>query len=166
MVGEGIRRVVVLGEGVNVLVVVSEGALSAAFVVGVGLNGVEEIGCPVEEAVVFLEPALVGMGGFGVAQMPFAGKAGCVARLLHYLAESDHVGFEKIAFAPWPESGEDRSPSCGTLCVVIELGKAHALCRELVDMRGIDFTAIAADVTPAHVVYHDEENVGAFGDAI
>ena len=97
--------------------------------------------------------------------MPLARKPGGIARLLHDLAESDHVGFEKIAFASWPESGEDRSPSCGTLCVVIELGKAHALCRELVDMRGIDFTAIAADVAPAHIVHHYEDYIGLFGDA-
>ena len=51
----------------DVLVVMSENAYFAAFVVGVGLNGVEEIGSSVEEAVVFLESAFVGVGGFGVA---------------------------------------------------------------------------------------------------
>jgi len=45
------------------------------------------------------------------------------------------------------------------------LGKAHPLAGEGIDVRRGDFTAVASEVGVAHVIDHDEDDVGALGSA-
>ena len=56
--------------------------------------------------------------------------------------------------------GEERCARRGALGVVIELREEHAFGSEPVDVGGLDFPAVTAQVRPAHVVGHDEDDVG------
>ncbi len=44
---------------------------------------------------------------------------------------------------------------------MIELRESQAVRREFVDIRSIDFAAVAADVRLAHVIRHDHHEIGA-----
>ena len=61
------------------------------------------------------------------------------------------------------ETGEERCPGGAADGVVVELGEAEAVGGERVDMGGADFAAVAADIGPAHVVGHDQHDVGPLG---
>ncbi len=60
------------------------------------------------------------------------------------------------------ETGEQRGAGGTAPAVVVELGEAEAVRGEFVEIGGVDFAAVTADVREAHVVGHDEDDVGAF----
>jgi len=163
VIGERVGRVVVAWKGCDALIVVSEDARFAAFVIRVGLNGIEEITATIEESVELLESAVVGVGGFTVTQVPLAGEGGGVSSILHDFAQGDHIGFEEFASAAWPQSSDNRGPRRGALGVIVELGEAHAFARETVEVGRLDFAPVATDVAPSHVVYHDQNDVRSGG---
>ena len=43
---------------------------------------------------------------------------------------------------------------------VVKLGEAQPVIRQPVEVRGVDFAAVAADVGIAHVIGHDEHDIG------
>ena len=58
------------------------------------------------------------------------------------------------------QAGQQRCPGGAATGCVVELRKAHTTSSQTVDVRRVDFAAIAADVRKTHVIGHDEEYVG------
>ena len=93
-------------------------------------------------------------------KVPLAAERRLVSGHLHRLAQRDHVLPQQPALAAARiEAGQDRRPRCGALGVVVKLGEPHPLRREAVEARRADLAPIAADVTPAHIVAHDQHDV-------
>ncbi len=76
------------------------------------------------------------------------------ARGLGHVPDPDLVGMEP---------GHQGSPRWTTPSAVVELGKAHAPLGEGIEVRGIDLSAMVTKVGKAHVVDHDEDDVGPLG---
>ena len=164
VIGEGVGGVEIVGELGDAFVVVAEGPDFPTFELGVGLVGIEEIAAAVPEAVRLLESSVVWEGSRFAAVVPLPTHARGIAREAEALAEGDHVFREELflplAAVAWVEPGEEGSTRRGALGVVVELRELHPLGGEAVDVRRVDLAAVAADVGPAHVVRHDEEDVG------
>ena len=43
----------------------------------------------------------------------------------------------------------------------MKLGKAQTVGRQFVQMRRVNFTAVATDIRPTHVIHQDHEDVGS-----
>ena len=164
VIGEGVGGVEIVGELGDAFVVVAEGPDFPTFELGVGLVGIEEIAAAVPEAVRLLETPVVGESAGLAAVVPLPTHARGIAREAEALAEGDHVFREELflplAAVAWVEPGEEGSTRRGALGVVVELRELHPLGGESVDVRRVDLAPVAADVGPAHVVRHDEEDVG------
>ena len=60
-------------------------------------------------------------------------------------------------------AGDEVGAARGAACLGVVVGEAHALGGELVEVRrlaGHDALVIGADVEPADIVAHDDEDVG------
>ena len=57
-------------------------------------------------------------------------------------------------------TGKELGPGGVTLRGVVELGEAQTVLCELVEVGGLDFPAIAADVGVPHVIDHNQDKVG------
>ena len=60
------------------------------------------------------------------------------------------------------KAGQQRGPGRAAYGVVVKTGEAQTARCQRVDVGRIDFTAVATEVGPTHVVDHDQEDVGAF----
>ena len=160
VIGEGIRRVVVVRKLRDILVVVAELPNAPALVLRVTLFWVEEIAATVEQPIILVKTAPVRMRRLAGTKVPLAAERRLVSGQLHRLAQRDHVLPQQPALAAARiEAGQDRRPRCGALGVVVKLGEPHPLRREAVEARRADLAPIAADVTPAHIVAHDQHDV-------
>ena len=59
------------------------------------------------------------------------------------------------------EPGHQGGSGGATSSAIVELGEAHAALGEGVEVRGVDFPAMVAEIGEPHVVHHDEYDVGA-----
>ena len=136
-------------------------------------------------SVELVEPALEGpVGDIGVGDfiglvgrdMPLAGDVCAVAgglenfrdghtfavELALVLRESiipHHVAYSCLVSV---ETGEQSGPGRAAAGGIVELCEAQSVAGEPVQIRGMNFPAIAADVGIAHVIRHDQDDVGAF----
>lgn len=136
----------------------------------------EEVGGAGDEAEVLVEATVNGPVGAVFADMPLAGHhdgvAGGFEGLGHGLAVvvevaligGDAAVVNHVADAGLMgiEAGEESGAGGAAAGGVIELGEADAALREAVEVGGGDFAAIAADVGEAHVIGHDDEEIGAW----
>ena len=60
------------------------------------------------------------------------------------------------------ESGEEGAPGRPAAGRVVELGESQAVFRHGIEMRCLNFTAVATEVGIAQVISHDEKEVGRF----
>ena len=44
---------------------------------------------------------------------------------------------------------------------VVELGEAQSVLGQLIEVGGLDLSAVTSDVRVAHVIHHDENEVGS-----
>ena len=108
-----------------------------------------------------------------IAQMVLAELPGLVAQRLqhggerHGLVRQADIGAGLAdrgqASAQWDLAGNEVRPPCGAACLGIVVREHHAVGRQLVEVRrlsGHDATVIGADVEPADIVTHDDEDVG------
>jgi len=162
VVGKRVGRVVVLGELGDALIVVAEGANASSLEFRVGLRRVEEVAASVHEAIVLVEAPVTGTVRGLRAQVPLADQRGLVPRFAKYLAERDHVLVEQLLAAtafPRVEAGHQRRARRGALGVVVELAEAQPLGGQPVEVGRAHLAPVAADVRPAHVVSHDQDDV-------
>lgn len=136
----------------------------------------EEVGGAGDEAEVLVEAAVEGPMGPILADVPFAGHHDGIAggfkgfghglavlvevaliggdtAVVHHVADAGLVGVE---------AGEEGGAGGAAAGGIIELGEADAALGEAVEVGSRDFAAIAADVGEAHVVGHDDEEIGAW----
>lgn len=145
--------------------------------------GVEEGTGAVDGAVEAVEASLawpvvaVGFAVFGFGDggdVPFAGHVGAVAGRLESLGDGEALGVEIAAVGGEAvvtghmtdaclmrvEAGEEGASRRAAAAGVVELREAEAVAGELVEVGRVDFAAIASDVGEAHVIGHDEDDIG------
>ncbi len=164
MIGEGIGHVVVLGEFCDELVVLSEDTVAAAFEFRVLDGGVEEIAGAIPEAVRLVKATIEWPVRFAAAIVPFAADASLVASEFHRFAESDHLvvdQFNAASALSRVEAREQCRSGGGAFGVVVELSEAQAVGCHFVEIGSLDdFGAVGPNVGPAHVVDHDQDDIG------
>lgn len=109
------------------------------------------------------------------AQVPLARHPGVVAGRLEvfgdggcFESEFPFVSFEPVILARHVadtgtmgvESGQHAGAGGAATSGVVELAETHPVSRELIDVRGLDFAPVAAEVREAHVIEHDDDHVG------
>ena len=60
-------------------------------------------------------------------------------------------------------AGEERGASRAAAAGVVKLSEADAAVGKGVKVWGVNLTAVAADVAPAHVIGHDDDDVRLLG---
>ncbi len=144
--------------------------------------GVEKAAGAVDRAVEAVEAALErpvvllrfagGIDLFG--DVPLADHVGAVAGGLECLGDREaapvevaaiaveHAIFHHVADAGLVrvEAGEERGAGRAAAGRVVELGEAHAAAGQAVEVGRFDFAAVAAEIGVAHVVRHNEDDVG------
>ena len=124
---------------------------------GAGLEPwVEEITAPVGQSVVAVEATGRGEG----LLVPFPGNESAVPNGPEDFPEGGSVLHVVVPDRIGVVAGEELGPGGVTLGGVVELGEAQTVLGQLVEVGGLDFTAVAADVGVAHVIHHDEYEVG------
>ena len=97
-----------------------------------------------------------------------------VAGLLQHLANGDTL-LEILRFVPAVtsmsnllavQSRQERGPSRTTDGVVIELREPQSVTGQRVNVRRVDLAAVAADVRPAQIIRHYEDDIGTFGGGL
>ena len=175
----------VVGDGVGVI----PGSFGLVFGVVFGRDlgvvagegvGVEEGAGAVDGAEEFIEAALEGpvvlfvVGHHFRGDVPFSGHVGAVSGWLEGLGDGeaflvevalvlgDSVVAGHVANAGLVrvESGEEGGAGGAAAAGIVELGEAHAVGSEGVEIGGFDFASVAADVGVAHVIGHDEDDIG------
>ena len=69
----------------------------------------------------------------------------------------DHTGNTgAVLVATGHQSGTSRAAD---IAAGVEVGEFHPLLGHAVQMRGVDFTAVAARIAVAHVIGHDDDEV-------
>ena len=148
-------------------------------------DGVKEAGGPRNAAIVFLETPLEGPAVPRiVAQVPLASHQCCVVMALEGFRYGDAPAVEIALVGGWSpfspvasrglghmpdadlvrmEPGHQGGPGGAASSAVVELGEAHASLGQSVEVRGVDFPAMVTEVGKAHVVHHDENDVGTLG---
>ena len=108
--------------------------------------------------------------------MPLAGHVGAIACRLEGFRNGDAVAIQisavtiKAVIAHHVtdsclvrvEPCEQRGAGGAATAGVVKLGEANPVLGESVEMGCLNFPAIASDVGPAHVIRHDEDDVGLF----
>ena len=119
--------------------------------------GVEEGTGPGHGAIEVVETALDGaVLGRISAEVPLAHHTGLVAGRLEELGDGDLAVAEAIAVYATKKRGPGRPATGG----VVELGKAKAVGRKSIEVGRFNFTTEAAEVGKAHVIGHDQDDVG------
>ena len=98
--------------------------------------------------------------------VPLATQSGLVSSTLQSLAKGQHVRSKKLLTAtPLSriEPGQKTGPSSGALAVVIEICKQHSLGSDPVNIGGFNLRTVTADIRPAHIIDHDQDDVGLGG---
>ncbi len=142
--------------------------------------GIKKTARAVDGSIKAIEPPLarpiifwaVGTGVRG--HVPFAGHISGVTSRLHYLGNRTHILPEITAIA-WQVAivhhvadarlmrvhpREQRGPRGAATAGVIKLRKPHAAAGEGIEVGRFDFAAVTADVAPAHVIGHRDDDVG------
>jgi hypothetical protein len=150
-----------------------------------GVFRVEEAGGTGDAAVEFFEAALEGPAIFVVvAEVPLSGHEGGVSLISEDLGDGDALvidvalvggGFGGAASAfgrlghpsdtglVWVEAGHEGGAGGAAAAAVVELGEADTAVGEGVEVRGFDLATVITEVGEAHVIDHDEDDMGAFG---
>ena len=94
--------------------------------------------------------------------MPFAAQAGLVSREFQGFAKRQHVFVEKfnaLAAISWVKPCQQTGARRGAFGVVVKIRELHSFAADPVDIWRRDFAAVAADVRPAHVIRHDQDDI-------
>ena len=59
------------------------------------------------------------------------------------------------------QPGQQGGPRRATAACVVELGEAKPAGRETIEIRRANLASVAADIGVAHVISHDDDDVGA-----
>lgn len=149
-VGDGVRCVewfVVEGFGDGpVLAVEAEGIVAGEVVGGSG-----------EVAPVALEAEVGGL----LFEVPLADHHGVIAGGGEGLGDGGTAGEAFAAGLVAVEAGEQGNAGGVALGGVVELGEAQSVPGEFIEVGGVDFGSVAAEIREAEVVGHDEDDVGA-----
>ena len=134
-----------------------------------------------QAAIVAVEPALGGVAAVGSVEspvdrdMPFAAHVGVVSVGLQdfgngrvdfrYLSSISravfvHGGHPAHAHLVLIATGEQRGTRRATAPCVLELTESYAGIGQAVQMRRLDFAAVTPQIREAHVVAHDEYDIG------
>ena len=174
IIGERVRKIEVLAGPPRRLLIECQTLRGVRF---------EEIAGPADDPVVPVKPPAQRPGVRVVgSDMPFSGHAGPIPRLFQdfgdghtSIVQPSLVGARRailltpvlmghptdpglVGMKPRQEAGPGRAAAGG----IVELAEAEALLGQAVEGRRTDFVAVAADVREAHVVGHDQEDVGLF----
>ena len=150
-----------------------------------GADGMKETGGPRYAAKVFIKaplerPAVPGI----VAQVPLACHEGGVVVSLECLGNGDALAIKvsliggRPTFPPiaigWlghvadaclvrVKTRHQGCPGGAAPSTVVELGEAYSSLGKGVEVRGVDFAAMVAEVGKSHVVHHDKDDIGSLG---
>ncbi len=143
--------------------------------------GIPQAGCPVDDSIITVEPALqrpvelvgliLGMRVFG--HMPLADHIGCIAGRLEGFGNCDAAAIQIAAIAVDAlvvhhvanaglmgiEPGQQRRARGAASARVVELREAQPLFGQTVQHGCLDLATVAADVGIAHVVRHDNDDI-------
>ena len=92
-----------------------------------------------------------GDGDGVLAQFARVGRADFRAVIVHHVADT------RLMRVKAGQQSRTRRAAAGG---VVELREAHAALRQRVDVRRVDLAAIATHVGVAHIIAHDEDDVG------
>ena len=118
--------------------------------------GVEEVATTVSQPVVAVEAARGGKRGL----VPFAGDEGAVAHRAQDLAEGGAVLHTVVTDCIGVVTGEQFGPGGVALGGVVELLEPQAVFGERIDVGRLHLAAVASKIGVAHVIHHDENDVG------
>ena len=156
------ERAVVADDGIEV-------GVAGDIAAGAGI-GLADAAAAVDEDLV--EAAGAGLIGGFVAEMPFPKNAGGVTGGFQDLSEGGGVESEALAFEDgvgdavfeFVTAGEERGASGRASGADVEIGEAHALSAESVEVGRLeDGISVSGKIAVALIVGDDEENVGARG---
>ena len=124
------------------------------------LPGIEMVDGAVYETVIAVESPVERI----FQTVPLSGHIGAIARFAQHFRNGHPVPERVDPFAHADlvgiQAGHEGGPCGEAFTRVIELGESHALRRKAVEMRGSDFPAVRSEVREAHVVHHDEDDIG------
>ena len=94
-------------------------------------------------------------------QMPFARHNRSIAIFSKSLGDRDTLAFEYLQFGYLViiETRQKRCASRPTFCRVVELSKSQSILRKRIDIRCRDFRSITANITIAHIIDDDKNDV-------
>jgi len=117
---------------------------------------IEEVAAAIGQSVVAVEAA----SGWQRALMPLAGDQRAVAGVAQDFAKCGPMFQVVVSDRVGIVSGEQLGASRVALGRVVELGETQAMFGQHVDVRRLDLAAITTDVRVAHVIDHDQNDVG------
>ncbi len=182
VVGEAVGRVEVWRQFFDPLAVVHE-LCDGTLLLPRAVAG-ELLASAADEREMTLKAALARPAGLVLTEMPFSGHEGLIARLTQRLRQGHEALFFEAeirwrADAPPQlirralfvhvaharlmriQPAHERGTRGAALRAVVEPCQPHATDCQRIERRRADFAAVAADVGVAHVIHHDEEDVGA-----
>ena len=169
-----------VGNGPCIIIVVGDGM--DAFQVVVQRFRLVIAAAAMQAAIIAVEAPLHGIAAVGrfitagSGHMPFPAHIGAVSVFSHdfgngrislvYLPAIPrtmlvHLGHPSHAHLVLVSSGQQGSPAGATASCILELAEADTFRGQFVQVGGLYFAAIAADVRESHVVAHNQYNVGS-----
>ena len=110
--------------------------------------------------------------GFG-SDVPLSGDSGVIAGATQHLGNGYTPGHvlvvqfdgsvpSGVSRLIGMQPGQQRHPRRVALARIVEPTKTQSALRQLVQVRRLDFSAIATEVGVPHVIYHDDNDIGPF----
>ena len=109
--------------------------------------------------------------------VPLAGHVRRVAGSVHHLGDGADV-FVQVALVAGEvavahhvpdaglvrvSAGEQRGAGGAAAAGVVKLGEPHAALSECVEVGRVDLTAVTANIAPAHIIGHGDDDIGPLG---
>ena len=118
--------------------------------------GIKKVTAPVGQPVVTVKPTGGGQGSL----VPLARNEGSVTDGAQDLPEGGSVFHIVVSNGVGVVTGKKLSPGGVTLGGVIELGETQSILSQFIYIRRFYFPSIASDIGVAHIVDHNENEIG------